>query len=202
MSDQYLEELSQKQGVDYRANVPAGTVLGEEQIEPGAAMKHTKSGSMLRAGDKALPEREPLYDLLRHDRSMVPATIVRARMARHPGRFTTIEPPDWHDSDPVPIEDTCDICLSDIERTQEQMDRFGSVERPRFYSESQLRTHYRLLHEQSWEDREADRRDRERREEQAQMRDLISTLAGALKPEAAEEIANIAAKKLTRKERE
>lgn len=188
MTNQYLEELSKKQGVDFRAPVPEGTELGREQIEPGAEVVHHKNKSMVHAAGKPLPEREALYDLLRHDKSMVPPTIAQARMARHPGRFTTIEPPGWHDNDPEPIEETCEICFNDPERIDEQMRLYGSVERPKFQSMAQLRRHYQLSHEMEWNDIEADRRDKERRDEAGRMERLVFSLVSALAPSAADKL--------------
>lgn len=174
--NQYLEELSQKQGVDYRANVPEGTVLGEQQIEPGATAVFKKNKSLLRAGNQALPEREALYDLTRHDVSMVPATIAQARMAKYPGRFTTIKPANWHDADPVPIDDTCVICESDPERIANP----DAEKRPKFYSASDLSRHYQLLHSGEWEDIRRDREEAERRADQSMMRGLIASVVGLM----------------------
>lgn len=188
MTNQYLEELSQRQGVDYRANVPAGTVLGEEQIEPGAKTVYRKSKSLVRAGEQPLPEREPLYDLLRRDVSQVPPTIAQKRMRQHPGRFTTIKPADWDDNRPQPIEETCEICLNDPERIDEHMRLYGEVERPKYYSMTQLRRHYQLSHEIEWSDIEADRRDKERRDDAGRMERLIVSLVSVLAPSAADKL--------------
>lgn len=182
MTNQYLEELSRQQGVDYRANVPEGTVLGEEEIEPGAKTVFRKAKSMMRAGNTPLPERQALYDLRRHDVSMVPPTIAQKRMSQYPGRFTTIRPGDWDANAPEPIEDTCEICLNDPERIEEQMRLYGEVERPKYYSMAQLRRHYQLSHEMEWGDIEADRRDKERREEAGRMERLVLSLISVLAP--------------------
>ena len=196
MSNQYLEELSQSQGIDFRAQVPEGTALGTEEIEPGASVKFQKQRSMMRVGKQALPERQPIYDMLRHDVSMVPPTIAQKRMATYPGRFTTIKPAGWDDNQPEPIEDTCEICYTDPERIQEHMSRWGEVERPKFYRESDLRRHYQLSHSMEWEDIESDRRDRERRGEADSMRTLVASLAALvaadreLPPEIAEQLAD------------
>ena len=168
MSEQFLREMSQLAGEpDFRANVPPGTPLGETEIEPGAVAKWNKPASMMRVGNRTLPQRIALYDLRRHDISMVPPTIAQKRIGDYPGRFTTIEPSDWHDSDPIPIDETCEICAADPERTQP----------PRYYSGAQLRLHYQLVHTMEWQGIEADKRDEERREDSAQMRRLIASIA-------------------------
>lgn len=171
MNEQFIQEMSEVAGVDFRANVPAGTQLGEQEIEPGANVKWTKPSSMMRVGKTALPERIALYDLMTHDRSMVPPTIAQKRMATYPGRFTLKEPADWHAGDPEVIDETCEICI----RQPEFLD--GSLDRPAFTSWSQLRQHYQLFHTNEWVALEDDRRERERREEQGQMRALIASIA-------------------------
>lgn len=190
MSNQYLEELSKTQGIDYRASVPAGTVLGEEEIEPGAKTVYKKSDSLMRAGKTPLPERQPLYDIVRHDMSMVPPTIIHARMSKYPGRFTTIKPEDWDENQPVPIDETCEICAADPERLADPR----AEKRPKFYTQQALTLHYRLVHTMEWDDIQLERAERQRRADQADMRDLIASIASMatrgqdLPPEVAEAV--------------
>lgn len=174
MNEQFLRELQQNREINFRADVPAGTPLGVDEIEPGAKVNYSKRQSMVRAGSTALPDRMALYDIARHDVSMVPPTIAQARVARDGRRFTTVKPDNWHDSDPIPIDETCEICERDPE----------SVERPKFYSLSALDLHYKLVHTLEYEGITADRREQERREESKQMRDLISAIAEREQPPA------------------
>ena len=169
-SEQFLKEIAQVSGVepDFRANVPPGTPLGSTEIEPGATVNYTKASQLVRMGQHKLPERLALYDLVRHDVSMVPPTIAQKRLSDYPGRYTMVKPAGWHDSDPVPIDETCEICDADPERT----------ERAKFFSNSQLTLHYQLVHTMEWQGIESDRRDAERREDNAQMRRLIASIAG------------------------
>ena len=170
MNEQFLRELGQVAGVepDFRANVPAGTPLGADQIEPGASVNYTKRKSMMNVGGKELPDRVELYDIARHDVSLVPPTIAQKRMTTNPGRFTMVKPADWHDRDPKPIDETCEVCDRDPER----------VERAKFYSHSELVLHYQLVHTLEWQGIEADRREQERRDDSRQMRELIASIAG------------------------
>lgn len=176
MTNQFLEEIAQ--GPNWRANVPEGTPIGEQEIEPGANVGWKKPKSMMRIGDQALPDRMPLYDLNRRDMSMVPPTIANARMAKYPGRFTTVRPKDWDKNRPQPIDDTCVICLK---RREEETP--GAGPKP-FFSESDLILHYQYMHTNEWAAMERNREIAERREEQGQMRALIGSLVGLIRPDA------------------
>lgn len=157
-----LEEIARSQAADFRANVPAGTALGSEEIEPGARVNFRKSNSMMRAGDRALPDRVPLYDRQREDVSMVPPTIATKRIMRDPGRFTMTP---QHFESRQPIAETCDVCL--INR--------GNVPRP-FYSEYDLETHYQILHPREWSLKERRREEAFRSEDRDRMYELMQMI--------------------------
>lgn len=168
MANQFIEEMSEVAGVDFRADVPPGTELGREEIAPGAQAVFHKSRSGVHAGGHPLPERVDLYDLHTHDHSKVPPTIAQKRMMTYPGRYTMKRPATW--TDPTPIDDTCMLC------TERRAQESGAGPK-KFYSEWDLIQHYRLMHTLEWEAIESDRKDKERREEQSTMRTLVASIA-------------------------
>lgn len=178
-SEQFIQEMAELQGVDavdFRAEVPEGTFLGKQDIEPGATANYFKPSSKMRMGNVALPDRVPLYDVRRHDISMVPPTIANRRITEYPGRFTMRKPANWHDSDPTPIEETCEVCLRDPERDP-------NAERPKFFFWDQLQEHYQLFHEFSWQRREREKAEQDRRDDRSEMRALIASLISVVRPD-------------------
>ena len=178
-TEQFIQEMSEVAGIDFRAQVPEGTVLGSQTIDntPGASLVNKKQSSLMRVGATALPDRVKMYDLRRHDVSNVPPTIANARMSRYPGRFTLREPANWHDSDPKVIDETCEVCVRDPERPE-------GAERPKFTSFDQLQEHYEFFHEFTWRRMERDRLEAERREDKGTLQALIGTLIKVMRPDA------------------
>lgn len=135
-----LEEIARSvaaDAVDFRADVPAGTPLGESQDEFGGVYRWKKADSKQRMGSMALPERVNLYNMETGDISRVPPTIAQKRIMQRPQVYTMRRPADF----PVrePIDDTCDICLENR----------GGVPRP-FYSLYDLEAHYQICHPREW----------------------------------------------------
>lgn len=174
MNEQFLTEMQEVAGVDFRAAVPPGTELGRQEIEPGGTAVWRKPHSLIRAGQRELPERVWLYDLTgAATPSFVPPTIAQKRITDYPGRYTLKEPQGMGEA--TPIDETCEICA----RRRRQESGAGPK---KFYSHSDLIGHYRAFHTLEWEAIEQDRRERERREDQSQMRALIASIAAMVRP--------------------
>ncbi len=175
----FLEQLGEEYGTDpdFRADVPVGTEIGHKPLGPGADASWKKSSSKMRVGNKELPDRIPLYDNWTHDRSMVPPTIANKRMSEHPGRFFIRKPAGWDERNPVPIDDTCQICA----RVRIQESGPGTPPKP-FYDREQLRMHMRYMHQNEWDAIEQNRRDDERREDQNRMERLVASIAAMVNP--------------------
>lgn len=160
------------QGIDYRANVPEGTLLGEVEHE-GGLFRFEKRDSLVRAGARKLPERTAVYDTRSGAMSMVATGQLRYQLAktRQDGsRVYSLTMPQGI-VPPMPIEDTCKICY--VNR--------GNRHR-NFYSEYDLLNHYQAFHTNEWNAMERDRDIKERREQGDRLERLILGLSTALNP--------------------
>ena len=165
-----LEEIARSQSADFRANVPAGTYLGGEEIGPGARVNFRKANSMMTAGGKSLPDRVPLYDRQRSDMSMVPPTIATKRIMKDPSRFTMTP---LHFEARTPIADTCEVCKAN---------RGG---KPRdFYSEYDLDAHKQILHPREFAMEERRRSESIRSEDRNQTLELMRMIIENQQPTA------------------
>lgn len=167
------------EGVDYRANVPAGTILGEGNID-GAVFRAIKGSSMVRNGRQELPNRWPVYNTRTGALSMVPTATLRYQLSkRHKDdgtRVYALKVPEGI-VPPTPIEDTCQICYRNR----------GNKHR-NFYSEYDLLTHMQLFHTLEWNAMERDRDIRERREDANRMERLILMLTTSVNPGIAKDL--------------
>lgn len=177
-----LEEIAALgQEPDYRANVPAGTLLGETPIEgsDGGSVRYRKRQSMVRAGTRILPERMMLWNKVTQRGSLVPPTIATKRMMQGtrdfpPSAFTVRDP---HFPPRLPIDEHCAIC--DAKRAQ-----IGAPPRD-FFDLYQLEAHKQLLHPREWATEQRQEEQQRRIEDRTEMRELITTIVAAMRPEMA-----------------
>lgn len=172
-----MEELA-AMGPDYRANVPAGTVLGEEGFGDGGMVRHRKRQSMVRMGGQALPERVRIWNVHNGSMSVVPPTIAQKRLMEGTKQFPgqgnfTLRDPGF--PKPEPISETCEVC--DKKRAEA-----GNPPRP-FYDVLQYEAHMELMHPRWWSTHLRREQQSERLEDRAAMRDMIREIVGALRPE-------------------
>lgn len=172
-----LEEIA-SMGVDYRANVAPGTVLGEEPIEGSdGRIVHRKRQSMMRMGGMALPERVMLWNRQTGRGSMVPPTIaekrIRAGTADFPPSAFTLRDPGSVKREP--IEEHCWIC--DKRRAEA-----GNPPRD-FYDVIQYEAHMELLHPRAWNTHLRQLQQTERLEDRQAQRDMILEIVKALRPD-------------------
>jgi hypothetical protein len=172
VSEQFVTELSEVSGVDFRGtDVPVGEVIHEQKLDgnPGASATWRKSPSKVRMGEVPLPDRVALYNVVTYDRSMVPPTIAQKRMSEHPGRYTMRKPADWDDRAPKPIDETCEVC-----RKRRALE--GNGPKP-FYDELDLEGHYEFFHPREWARIQRERERLERQGEQSTTNKLIASIA-------------------------
>lgn len=175
--------VSGSQDVDWRANVPQGTVLAETSVQ-GAAFQWTKQGSGVRAGKVPLPERTMVWDTRTGVTSMVPTAQLRYQLGKRRAdgsRVYSRRKPEGIE-EPTPIADTCQICF--------RSRKLAGAANPHrnFFSEDQLQAHYLAFHTNEWNAMERDRDIKERREQGDRMEKLIATLTLALLPNAANKL--------------
>lgn len=177
-----LEELAllSQMGPDFRANVPAGTVLGEERIEGSDSLvRHTKQRSMIRSGSTALPERVMLWNLQTKQGRPVPSTVAMKRITQGTKQFPpsafTLRNPGLPKREP--IDEHCWVC--DNQRAQHG-------EPPRdFYDVIQFEAHMQLLHPREWESHLRREASAERMEDRREMREMILEIVRSMRPELA-----------------
>lgn len=183
-----LEEMAllAQQGPDFRANVPAGTVLGEEHIgATESRVRHTKQRSMVRSGSTALPERVMLWNLQTGQGSPVPSTIAMKRITQGTKHFPpsafTLRDPEFPKREP--IEEHCWVC--DQRRAQA-----GNPPRD-FFDVIQFEAHMQILHPREWESHLRREATTERVEDRREMREMILEIVRALRPGEASEEAEV-----------
>lgn len=177
-----LEEMAlmAQQGPDYRANVPGGTVLGSERIEGSdSRVNYTKSRSMIRSGDTALPERVMLWNLRTGQGRPVPSTVAMKRITQGTKQFPpeafTLRDPGLPEREP--IEEHCWVC---------DADRAKRGEPPRnFFDIIQYEAHMQILHPRQWDSHLRREASAERLEDRQAMRDMILEVVKAMRPGAA-----------------
>lgn len=176
-----MEELRTmaQMGPDHRANVPAGTVLGEEQIEGSDSfVRHRKNRSMIRSGSTDLPERVMLWNLRTGRGAPVPSTVAMKRITQGTKQFPpevfTLRDPGL--PKPEPIEEHCWVC--DNSRA-----KFGEPPR-QFYDVIQYEAHMQLLHPREWDSHLRREASSERLEDRREMREMILDIVKALRPDA------------------
>lgn len=177
-----MEELAMmaQMGPDHRANVPAGTVLGEEQIEGSDSfVRHRKNRSMIRSGSTDLPERVMLWNLRTGRGAPVPSTVAMKRITQGTKQF----PPDAFTlRDPglptrEPIEEHCWVC---------DADRAKRGEPPRdFFDLIQYEAHMQILHPRQWDSYLRREAQTERLEDRQAMREMILEIVRTMRPELA-----------------
>lgn len=159
--------------INFRSDVPAGTVLGEAEVD-GQKIQFTQGDSMVRMNGRSLPARTRVYDTRTGITSMVPTAQLTYQLGkRRPdgSRVYSLRLPEGIVK-PTPIEDTCQICY--VNR--------GNKHR-NFYSENALLTHYQMFHTLEWNAMERDRDIKERREDANRLERLITGLVTALRPD-------------------
>jgi hypothetical protein len=174
LENELQDAFTSFEGVDYRSNAPAGTVLGEGNVD-GAIFRAIKGNSMVRNGKQELPNRWPVYNTRTGALSMVPTATLRYQLSKRNkddgSRVYALKVPEGI-VPPTPIADTCKICY--INR--------GNKHR-NFYSEYDLLSHMQLFHTLEWNAMERDRDIAQRREDSNRMERLIMTLATSLRPD-------------------
>lgn len=165
---------------DWRANVPAGTVLAQGMVQ-GAPIQFLKGSSGVHARGVALPERFMAWDTRTGVSSMLPTAQMRQQLAkRRPDGsrvYTRVKPTDIEY--PVPIKETCKICYA--RRKLE-----GAPEPHRnFFSEDQLMNHMLSFHANEWAAMERQREIDSRREDANRLERLMITMMTAMNPTAA-----------------
>ena len=177
-----LEEMASlaQQGPNYRANVPAGTVLGSERIENSDShVNYTKPRSMIRSGSTDLPERVMLWNLRTGQGRPVPSTVAMKRITQGTKQFPpeafTLRDPGLPEREP--IEEHCWVCDSD---------RAKRGEPPRnFFDIIQYEAHMQILHPRQWDSHLRREASAERLEDRQAMRDMILEIVRTMKPDAA-----------------
>ena len=173
------DALGSFEGVDYRANAPAGTILGEGNVS-GAIFRAVKGRSMVHNGKQELPNRWPVYNTRTGDISMVPTATLRYQLGKRfkddGTRVYALKLPEGI-VPKTPIAATCQICF--VNR--------GNKHR-NFYSEYDLLTHMQMFHTLEWNAMERDRDIKQRREESNRMERLILGLVTALRPDIAKDL--------------
>lgn len=182
------DALGRVEGADYRADVPAGTVLGEGNVE-GALFRAVKGRSMVRNGNTPLPNRWPVYNTRTGALSMVPTATLRYQLAKRNKddgtRVYALKVPEGI-VPPTPIEGTCSICV---------INRGGRHRN--FYSEFDLSNHMQMFHTLEWNAMERDRDIKERRESGDRLERLILGLVTALRPDAVKDMPEEVKQQLT-----
>lgn len=164
--------------LDFRQNVPTGTVLGSTSVE-GGVIQITKGDSMVRLNGRSLPERTKVYDTRTGVPSMVPTAQLRYQLGKRRQDGTKVYAlrlPEGIEQ-PVPIKDTCKICY--VNR--------GNRHR-NFYSEDQLMNHMVSFHSLEWAAMERQREIDSRREDGNRLERLMITMMTAMNPEAAKKL--------------
>lgn len=159
---------------DFRANVPAGTVLAESAEVEGSKIQITKGRSMVAMDGNPLPERTRVYDTRTGRSSDVPTAQLRYQLGKRRddgSRVYSLKKPDVPEAEP--IAETCQICYRNR----------GNRHR-NFYSEDALLQHMQAFHGLEWAAMERDREIKARREDSARLERLIMGLAQALNPAA------------------
>lgn len=165
---------------DWRADVPSGTTLAREEIQPGAVIEHFKNRSMVKFRGQELPERTKVYDTRSGVSSMVPTAALRQQLAkrrRDGSRVYSLKFPEGVVM-PTPIKDTCRICA---ERRRLE----GNDPHRNFYSEDQLLNHMLSFHANEWAAMERQREIDARREDANRLERLMITMMTAMNPGAA-----------------
>ena len=171
-TEQFITELSEVQGVDFRGDgLAPGAVVYEQTLDntPGASATWKKAPSKVRMGGVPLPDRVSLYNRQTHDISMVPPTIAQKRMSEHPGVYTMRKPDNWDEIAPKPIDESCVVCTKERKK-------YGAPPK-RFYDEMDLEAHYQNFHPREWGRIERERDRMERQAEQGQTNKLIAAIA-------------------------
>src|SRR3990167_1620961 len=135
-------------------------------------MTRKRPRSLVRMGDKDLPERIPVYNRRDpSDVSMVPTALLGQMLGKRDREGQPVfvmERPDG----PMPtyIEETCDICL-----------RRGV--RKRFAAIVDMELHYEYMHEREWAIRLRERDRQERQEDRRLLLNLLKDRPPATAPE-------------------
>lgn len=175
----FLGETTMTGGeADWRANVPAGTVLAEGTIQ-GAPVQFLKGSSGVHARGIALPERTRVYDTLTGNISMVPTAQLRYQLGKRRPDGSRVYSRTLPEGivQPVPIAETCKICF--VNR--------GNRHR-NFYSEDQLMNHMLAFHANEWAAMERQREIDSRREDANRLERLMITMMTAMAPDAAKKL--------------
>lgn len=175
---------------DYRANVPAGTVLAEHNVQ-GSIFREKKGSSLAVHNGVPLPERTKVYDTRTGLDSLVPTRSLYYQLGKRRFDGSRVYSLQYPEDVPVrtPIKDTCQICLP----------RRNGVWR-NFYTEQDLFDHMLAMHEREWNAMERQRETDARREDATRMERLITTISQAMRPdikldpEVKEQIAEMQAK--------
>jgi hypothetical protein len=175
-----LEEIAAmgQEGPDFRANVPAGTVLGEEGISGSdGRVQYRKRQSLLRAGQRQLPERVMLWNKMTGRGSMVPPTLATKRVMQGTKQFPasafTLRDPGF--PKPEPIEEHCWVC-------DKKREIAGNPPRD-FFDVIQYEAHMELMHPREWSTHLRQAQQRERLEDREAQRDFIMEIVRAMRPE-------------------
>lgn len=176
-----LEEMA-SMGPDFRSNVEPGTMLGSEQIEGNSSVQWKKRQSMVSIGGKPLPERIPLWNKQTGLMRLVPPPVAMSRIMRgtrvFPSSAFSLRDPGLPQR--VPIDETCAVC----DRV-----RAAAGNPPRlFFDLAQLEAHKQILHPREWETEIRREQQNERLTDRAEMRDLISSIVKALRPDLAGQV--------------
>ncbi len=172
--EQEMNHFFESVDVDFRANVPEGTVLAETERD-GGLFRFKKAPSLVRAGARQLPERTLVYDTRTGRESRVPTGQLRYQLGkrREDGSRVYSLTLDPNIKMATPIADTCKICF--VLR--------GNRHR-NFYSEYDLLAHYETLHPREWASMEREKDRVEKRADSNQLQLLIGALVQSLNPSA------------------
>ena len=153
---------------NFRANVPEGTLVGSTEVE-GGQFNWRKPNSLVRIGNKSLPERMQVYDTRTGQPSMIPTGAATYHLNKRRPDGTRVFSRNLPEGvvEPQPIADTCKICY--VKR--------GNLHR-NFYTEYDLIAHYQAFHTLEWTAMERERDMQERRDSSSRMERLILSLLG------------------------